>query len=50
LDIDGYAYLSDFGLCKYLKEEEKFCGLIGTLEYMAPEVINIKPYDRMADI
>jgi len=39
LDIDGYIKLSDYGLAKQLKPGEKTHSLVGTPEYVPPEII-----------
>ena len=49
MDEKGYIYLSDFGLVKLLKPNEKANSFCGTPEYMAPEVIINEGYDRCAD-
>ena len=39
LDSDGHIAVTDFGLCKEGFEEKAF-SFCGTVEYMAPEVVN----------
>jgi p90 ribosomal S6 kinase len=48
LDQDGHIAVTDFGLCKegFEKKAYSFCG---TVEYMAPEVVNRKGHDVAAD-
>lgn len=50
LDTDGHIKLTDFGLSKeslfYEKKTYSFCG---TVEYMAPEVVNRKGHGTAAD-
>jgi len=48
LDEDGHIAVTDFGLCKegFEKKAFSFCG---TVEYMAPEVVNRKGHDVAAD-
>mmetsp|Transcript_4265 Transcript_4265/g.3580 ORF Transcript_4265/g.3580 Transcript_4265/m.3580 type:complete len:370 (+) Transcript_4265:87-1196(+) len=50
LNGEGNAVLTDFGLAKLgmtkNKETKTICG---TLEYIAPEIIENKPYDKSAD-
>lgn len=50
LDKSGYVILTDFGLCKENMKPsdttETFCG---TPEYLAPEILLKKPYDRTVD-
>ncbi len=38
-DVDGYIKVSDYGLCKLLKPGEKTYSLVGTPDYVSPEVI-----------
>ena len=35
-EVDGYLKVSDFGLCKHLKPEEKTYSLVGTPDYVSP--------------
>ncbi|CAH2245438.1 serine threonine- kinase N1-like [Pelobates cultripes] len=50
VDKDGYAKITDFGLSKqgmgFIDRTDSFCG---TLEYMAPEIFERKPYTRSVD-
>ncbi|XP_052341803.1 ribosomal protein S6 kinase alpha-1-like isoform X2 [Oncorhynchus keta] len=50
LDEEGHIKLTDFGLCKEAVDQEKkaysFCG---TVEYMAPEVVNRQGHVQSAD-
>uniref|UniRef100_A0A915A541 Uncharacterized protein n=1 Tax=Parascaris univalens TaxID=6257 RepID=A0A915A541_PARUN len=50
LDRSGHVILTDFGLCKENMNStdttETFCG---TPEYLAPEILLKKPYDRTVD-
>ena len=50
MDDKGYLVLTDFGLCKEDMQGSKttstFCG---TPEYLAPEIILKKPYDKTVD-
>ena len=47
LDIDGHIRLVDFGLAKKIKEKTfSFCG---SLDYMAPEMINESGHSFEAD-
>ena len=39
MDSDGHIAVTDFGLCKEGFEEKAF-SFCGTVEYMAPEVVN----------
>ncbi|XP_044756566.1 ribosomal protein S6 kinase 2 beta isoform X2 [Coccinella septempunctata] len=51
LDADGHIALTDFGLSKMPLEEEegKTYSFCGTVEYMAPEVVNRKGHSFAAD-
>lgn len=37
--MDGYVKVSDYGLCKLLKPGDKTFSLVGTPDYVSPEVI-----------
>ena len=50
LDAEGHLLLTDFGLSKVAVDGEHRCNsMLGTLEYMAPEVIMQKPYGTAVD-
>ena len=51
LDYDGHIALTDFGLSKeaVFKEEDKTYSFCGTVEYMAPEVVNRKGHTHVCD-
>lgn len=50
LDEDGHVKLTDFGLSKDVGgDDEKAKSFCGTVEYMAPEVVNRKGHDIIAD-
>lgn len=50
LDKFGYVVLTDFGLCKEgIKSKDTTATFCGTPEYLAPEIIQKKPYDRTVD-
>ncbi|KAJ1649206.1 hypothetical protein IWQ61_009634, partial [Dispira simplex] len=50
LDSDGHIVLTDFGLSKLgLPENGKTSTFCGTIEYMAPEVLDESPYDQCVD-
>ncbi|KAJ6790215.1 hypothetical protein PWT90_10263 [Aphanocladium album] len=51
LDADGHLLLTDFGLSKVSAEEssESCNSILGTVEYMAPEVILGKKYGKAVD-
>ena len=48
--MDGHIALTDFGLSKEaLDGSEKAYSFCGTVEYMAPEVVNRRGHDHTAD-
>ncbi|KAJ5158431.1 uncharacterized protein N7500_008082 [Penicillium coprophilum] len=50
LDAQGHLLLTDFGLSKIaLTDDDRCNSLLGTIEYMAPEVIQGKPYGKACD-
>lgn len=49
LDADGHLLLTDFGLSKVAVESEGCNSMLGTVEYMAPEVILGKKYGKAVD-
>ncbi|GFT18293.1 ribosomal protein S6 kinase alpha-3 [Trichonephila clavipes] len=49
LGEDGHICLTDFGLCKESLNNEKAFSFCGTVEYMAPEVVNRKGHTTAAD-
>ena len=49
LDSLGYAKLTDFGLSKFLRKDEKTHTVCGTIFYIAPEIISNKGYSYEAD-
>lgn len=50
LDSEGHLLLTDFGLSKVAVSDEDRCNSsLGTIEYMAPEVIQSKPYGKACD-
>lgn len=50
LDSEGHLLLTDFGLSKVAVEEAESCNsMLGTVEYMAPEVILGKKYGKAVD-
>ena len=47
---DGTIKLADFGLSKFLEDtDERMQSFVGTLPYMAPEIVNNEKYDRTVD-
>ncbi|KAJ4793192.1 Protein kinase family protein [Rhynchospora pubera] len=49
LDVDGHAMLTDFGLAKEFEENTRTNSMCGTVEYMAPEIIQGRGHDKAAD-
>ncbi|CAG7947800.1 unnamed protein product [Penicillium nalgiovense] len=50
LDAQGHLLLTDFGLSKIsLSDDDRCNSLLGTIDYMAPEVIQGKPYGKACD-
>ncbi|CAI5706561.1 unnamed protein product [Peronospora effusa] len=52
LDADGYPKLIDFGLAKPNARwtSERNSTMCGSAEYMAPEILQHKPYDQRVDL
>jgi len=48
-DEDGYLVLTDFGMAKALKDNEKTKTFCGTPEYLSPEILAEAGYDRASD-
>ncbi|KAL2885461.1 Serine/threonine-protein kinase psk1 [Ceratocystis lukuohia] len=50
LDADGHLLLTDFGLSKVSVDQDDTCNsILGTVEYMAPEVVQGKKYGKAVD-
>ncbi|RYO87172.1 hypothetical protein DL766_003990 [Monosporascus sp. MC13-8B] len=50
LDAQGHLLLTDFGLSKVAVEDDSSCkSILGTVEYMAPEVVLGQKYGKVVD-
>jgi serine/threonine protein kinase len=49
LDADGHLLLTDFGLSKVAVDAESCDTMAGTIEYMAPEIVQGKKYGAAVD-
>lgn len=49
LDTEGHISLTDFGLSKQPLDDTKTYSFCGTVEYMAPEIVNRKGHSFAAD-
>lgn len=49
LDAEGHLLLTDFGLSKVATEDASCSSILGTVEYMAPEVIKGEKYGKAVD-
>lgn len=49
LDSEGHLLLTDFGLSKVATEDASCSSILGTVEYMAPEVIKGEKYGKAVD-
>lgn len=50
LDATGQVKLGDFGLARFLSDEQRREGLSGTLDYMAPELLGGHPATHQSDM
>ena len=49
LDQRGHVQLIDFGLSKWLPLGQRTGTICGTIQYMAPEILSVEPYDHSVD-
>ena len=49
LNDKGYAKLTDFGLAKLVRREDKTHTICGTIFYLAPEIITSEGHSQPAD-
>lgn len=49
MDNSGYVLLTDFGMSKFLKNNEQALSFVGTPEYLCPEIINNSGHSFPAD-
>jgi len=49
LDENGNIKIIDFGLSKWLPLGQRTTTICGTLQYIAPEVLSVRPYDHRVD-
>ena len=49
MDEKGNVALTDFGMAKRLKESQTTNSIVGTPEYIAPEILDQKDYGKPAD-
>ena len=42
VDREGHVRITDFGLAKKFTEDEKSNSLVGSIDYMAPEILKDK--------
>lgn len=50
VDESGYLKLCDFSVARFLHDGERAQTVCGTPQFLAPEVVLGKGYDRAADI
>ena len=49
MDENGYIYLADFGLSKFLQGDDQTNSFCGTAEYLAPEILEMKGHGFSVD-
>jgi ribosomal protein S6 kinase beta len=49
VDREGHVRITDFGLAKKFTEDEKSNSLVGSIDYMAPEILKDKGHGKEAD-
>ena len=49
IDKQGHIKIIDFGFAKKLNRGEMTCSLVGTPDYMAPEILSVEYYNKSVD-
>ena len=49
IDSEGHIKLTDFGMSRILKKNEKAKTKVGTISYIAPEILLGRGYDKTVD-
>ena len=49
VDHDGHVKITDFGLAKRIVDDKRANSLAGSIDYMAPEILNAKGHGKTAD-
>ena len=49
MDLNGYVKLADFGLAKFIKNNEPTQSFCGTAEYLAPEILDMSGHGFAVD-
>ena len=50
IDKEGYIKLADFGISKHINDKNYEYSCFGTYEYMAPEVVEVTPFNKKFQI